>query len=107
MQGLALKPQASGTAVMYGGGLGDTLPQLHNSTTAISRSQALSFSLFLFFCLALFTTKQKTSHAQNTGVFSIISKNRLRSYGSTLRSYRSIYFALTRCITPRKGQGRP
>ena len=55
-------------------GVGDTLPQLHNSTTAISRSQALSFSLFLFFCLALFTTKQKTSHAQNTGVFSIISK---------------------------------
>ena len=79
----------------------------HNCTTARPQSLALKLSLsslFLFFCLALFTTKQKTSHAQNTGVFSIISKTVSEVYGSTLRSYGSIYFALTRCNT-KKGAG--
>ena len=81
----------------------------HNCTTARPQSLALKLSLSLFLSFSLFLscfvyhkTKDKpcTEHRRFFHHF----KNRLRSYGSTLRSYGSIYFALTRCNT-KKGAG--
>ena len=78
----------------------------HNCTTARPQSLALKLSLSLFFSFSvlLCLPQNKRQAMHRTPAFFHHFKNRLRSYGSTLRSYGSIYFALTRCNT-KKGAG--
>ena len=78
----------------------------HNCTTARPQSLALKLSLSLFFSFSvlLCLPQNKRQAMHRTPAFFPSFQNRLRSYGSTLRSYGSIYFALTRCNT-KKGAG--